>query len=151
MSLGGGGGGAMQQIQQQLQALEEEKQAIEAEISAVEAEKGEIDEAIDAVGTLETDNTVQVPLGGGAYVRAEIQDMDAVVVGLGGGYAAERDGEGAIESLETKKGTLDDRIADLEDEIDEVDEETAELEQKAQQAQQQQMQQMQQQMQREDE
>ena len=151
MSLGGGGGGgAMQQIQEQLQALEEEKQAIRAEIQAIEGQKAEIDEGIEAIETLSTDDTVQVPLGGGAYVHAEIQDMDEVVVGLGAGYAAERDSGGAIASLETKKETLDDRIEALTAEIAEVDEETAELEQKAQQAQQQQMQQMQQQMSQQD-
>ena len=32
MSLGGGGGGAMQELQQQLEALEQEKEAIEGEI-----------------------------------------------------------------------------------------------------------------------
>ena len=151
MSLGGGGGGAMEQIQQQLQALEEEKQAIGAEIQAVEREKADIDEAVEAIETLETGDTVQVPLGGGAYVRAEIQDMDEVVVGLGGGYAADRDSDGAIASLQNKKETLDDRIEEQNAEIAEVDEETTELEQKAQQAQQQQMQQMQQQMQQGDE
>jgi prefoldin alpha subunit len=149
MSLGGGGG-AMEQIQQQLQALEQEKQAIRAEIETIRSEQAEIDEAIEAIGAIESDAPVQVPLGGGAYVRAEIEDVDRIVVSLGGGYAAERDSEGAIDSLETKKETLDGRIEELEDEIDEVEDESAQLEQRAQQAQQQQMQQMQQQIQQQD-
>ena len=119
MSLGGGGGGggAMQQIQEQMQALEQEKEAIQNEIENVRTEQAEIDEAIEAIGTLDTGSTVQVPLGGDAYVRAEIQDIDEVIVTLGGGYAAERDSEGAVDSLEHKKETLDDRIDDLESEI----------------------------------
>ena len=152
MSLGGGGGGgAMQQIQEQMQALEQEKEAIQNEIENVRTEQGEIDEAIEAIGALDSGATVQVPLGGDAYVRAEIQDMDEVIVTLGGGYAAERDSDGAVDSLERKKETLDDRIADLEEEIEAVEAETEDLEAKAQQAQQQQMQQMQQQMQQGDE
>ncbi|MFQ3286074.1 MAG: prefoldin alpha subunit [Natronomonas sp.] len=152
MSLGGGGGGgAMQQIQEQMQALEQEKEAIQNEIENVRTEQGEIDEAIEAIGALDSGATVQVPLGGDAYVRAEIQDMDEVIVTLGGGYAAERDSDGAVDSLERKKETLDDRIADLEEEIEAVEAETEDLEAKAQQAQQQQMQQMQQQMQQDDE
>ena len=83
MSLGGGGGGAMQELQQQLEALEQEKQAIQAEIEGVRNQQSEIDEAVEAIETLETGSTVQVPLGGGAYVRAEVQDIDEVIVGLG--------------------------------------------------------------------
>ena len=151
MSLGGGGGGgAMQELQQQLQALEQEKRMIEAEIEGIREEQGEIDEAIDAIERLETGSTVQVPLGGDAYLRAEIQDIDEVVVGLGGGYAAERDSDGAISSLKDKKDALDDRIDELQGEIETVESETEDLEERAQQMQQQQLQQMQQQMQQQD-
>ena len=101
MSLGGGGAGAMQQIQEQMQALEQEKEAIQSEIQNVREEQGEIDEAIEAIEALDSGSTVQVPLGGDAYVRAEIQDIDEVIVTLGGGYAAERDSDGAIASPET--------------------------------------------------
>jgi prefoldin alpha subunit len=90
---------------------------------------------------------VQVPLGGGAHVRAEVQSLDEIVVELGGGYAAERDEESAVAALERKQDTLDERISDVEDEISELEAESAELEQKAQQLQQQQMQQQMQQMQ----
>ncbi len=148
MSLGGGSG--MEELQEQLEALEQQRQAIQAEIEAVRHEQADIDEAIDAIDTLESGFTVQVPLGGDAYVRAEVQDMEEIVVGLGGGYAATRDESGAIDSLEQKKDALDDRIAELEDEIEQVNKESSELEQKAQQVQQQQMQQMQQQMQQDD-
>lgn len=149
MSLGGGGGGggALEQIQEQLQLLEREKQVIRAEIQEARDEQAEIDEAVEAVESLEDGSTVQVPVGGGAYVRAEVQDVEEIVVGLGGGYAAEQDREGAITALEHKKEALDDRIDILQDEIEEVDEQAGQLEQRASQIQQQQMQQLQQQMQ----
>ena len=126
---------------------EEQQEALENEIGGLEQEKREIDEAIDAVDQLETDDTVQVPLGGGAFVRATIQDVDEIVVDLGGNYAAERDQDGAISSLEAKKGTLDDRIEDLRSQIAELETHSEEIEQEAQQAQAQQMQQLQQQQQ----
>lgn len=145
MSLGGGGG-QMQELQQQMQAIEEEVESLEAEIEALEGEKTEADEAIEAVERLESGDTVQVPLGGGAFVRAEIADMDEVVVELGGGYAAERDQTGAVESLNRRKDMLDEQIADVQEDIAELEAETDQLEQQAQQMQQQQMQQLQQQM-----
>jgi prefoldin alpha subunit len=141
----------MQELAQQLEEIEEQQEAIENEIERLQAEKQDINEAIEAIGELESGSTVQVPVGGDAYVRAEIEDIDEVVVSLGGGYAAERDQDGAVETLETKQGTLDDRIEDLQSDITELETESEKLEQRAQQMQQQQMQQMQQQQQQQDE
>lgn len=147
MSLGGGGDSQLQELAQQLEALEQERQALEAEVEGLQTQKQEINEAIEAIEELESGSTVQVPVGGDAYIRAEIENIDEVVVSLGGGYAAERDQEGAVSTLETKQGTLDDRIEDVRSEIAELETETEELEKRAQQLQTQQMQQMQQQQQ----
>jgi prefoldin alpha subunit len=144
---GGGGNPELQELSQQLQEIEEHREEIEAEIESLREEKTDIDDAIETIGALDTGSTVQVPLGGGAHVRAEVQDLDEIVVELGGGYAANRDEESAVEILENKQDTLDDRISDLQDEVGELETESAELEQKAQQLQQQQMQQQMQQMQ----
>jgi prefoldin alpha subunit len=90
---------------------------------------------------------VQVPLGGGAYLRAEVQDIDEVIVGLGGNYAAEQESDDAIDALRTKQDALDERIAEVRGEISDLEDESAELEQQAQQMQQQMQQQQMQQMQ----
>jgi prefoldin alpha subunit len=142
-----GGDGKMQELQKQLEAIDDEISSVRQEIEGLRNEKHEMDDAIDALDRIESGDTVQVPLGGDAYVRAEVQDVDEVVVSLGGGYAAERDRDGAIDSLEQKQETLDDRISDLQSDISELEEESAKIEQRAQQMQQQQLQQLQQQMQ----
>ncbi|MFC5971816.1 prefoldin subunit alpha [Halomarina salina] len=146
MSLGGGGGGQMQELQQQMEAIDDEVESLEEEIEEYEQEKRDADEAIEAVERLDSGDTVQVPLGGGAYVRAEISDIDEIVVELGGGYAAERDQAGAVESLNRRKDLIDERIAGVQEDIGELEAESDQLEQQAQQMQQQQMQQLQQQM-----
>jgi prefoldin alpha subunit len=147
MSLGGGGNQQLQELAQELEAIEEQREALQAEIQSLQNEKTEIDEAIEAAEDLESGSTVQVPLGGGAYVRAEIADIDEIVVDLGGGYAAEREQDGAIDSLETKKDTIDERIEEIQEDVAELENESEELEQRAQQMQAQQMQQLQQQQQ----
>jgi prefoldin alpha subunit len=142
----GGGQQQLQQLSQELQALDEEIEALEAEVASYRQEKVDIDDAVEAIETLETGATVQVPLGGGAYVRAEVQDIDEIVVSLGGNYSAEQDQEDAVEVLRRKQDALDDRIEETEADIDELESESKELEQQAQQMQQQmQQQQMQQQ------
>ena len=152
MSLGGGGGQA-QEIQQQIEELQQHQAALEEEIEQLQEQKRDVDDAIEAVENLETGGTVQVPLGGGAYVRAEIADIDEVIVDLGADYSAERDQEGAVSSLESKKETIDGRIEELRSEIAEIDTETEKLQDRAEELQAQQMQQMQQmqQQQQEDE
>ncbi|MFC5277916.1 prefoldin subunit alpha [Halorubrum rubrum] len=143
----GGGQQQLQQLSQELQALDEEIEALETEVEGYRQEKGDIDEAVEAIETLETGATVQVPLGGGAYVRAAVQDIDEIVVSLGGNYSAEQEQDDAIDVLRRKQEALDDRIAETEAEIDELEDESQELEQQAQQMQQQMQQQQMQQMQ----
>jgi prefoldin alpha subunit len=151
----GGGSQQLQQLSQELQAIDQEIAELEEEIQSYQDEKSEIDEAVEAIETLESGSTVQVPLGGGAYLRAEVQDIDEVIVGLGGGYAAEQEQGDAIEALRRKQDAVDERIAETRGEIEELEEESSELEQQAQQMQQQlqqqQMQQFQQMQQGEDE
>lgn len=138
-----GGNPQLQELAQQLEELEQQREAIESEIQALQTRKQDINEAIEAIEELETDSTVQVPIGGGAYVRATIEDIEEITVDLGGGYAADRNEAGAIDTLETKQGTLDDRIEELRSDVAELETETEELEQRAQQLQMQQMQQQQ--------
>lgn len=139
MSQGPGPGGSqqLQQLAENIEALDRERQILESEIEGLRDEQDTIDEAIDAIDRLENGSTVQVPLGGGAYVRASIEDIDEIVVDLGGGYAAEREQDGAVETLESKKGAIDTRIEEVNEGIENVESETAELEQQARQAQQQ--------------
>lgn len=141
------GGGGLQELQEQLEAIDQEISSLEQEIEGLRAEKRDMDDAMNALDHLESGDSVQVPLGGDAYVRAEITDIDEIIVSLGGGFAAERDQDGAADSLEQKKGTLDDRISDVQSDISDLEEESAKIEQRAQQMQQQQLQQLQQQMQ----
>ena len=143
----GGGQQQLQQLSQELEAIDEEISELEVEIEDLRTRQSEIDEATEAIETLDSGSTVQVPLGGGAYLRAEVQDIDEVIVDLGGGYAAEQEQDDAVDALERKRDVLDDRIDDVQDEISELEAESEEIEQQAQQMQQQMQQQQMQQMQ----
>lgn len=149
MSLGGGGPGQqqLQQLSQEIQAIEGEIAELEADIEDLRQEQRDINEAIEAVDRIETGSTVQVPLGGGAYVRAEVQDLDEIVVSLGGDYAAELEEGDAVDALENRKGALDDQIDTISEEKADLEAESQQLEQQAQQMQQQMQQQQMQQMQ----
>ncbi len=136
-----GGGGQLQALQQEMQALAERREELDAEIESLHEEKREIDEAIEGLDVLETGSTVHVPIGGDAFVRATIEDADEIVVSLGANFAATEDRDQAGETLETKKERLDERIEDLREEQSQLAEQESRLEQEAQQAQQQMLQQ----------
>jgi prefoldin alpha subunit len=143
---GGGGRDELQRISEEIEAVENEIEELRGEIQSLRNEKSEMDEAIEALGTLESGASVQVPLGGDTHVKATIEDIDEVIVGIGGGYAAERDREQASEILEDKKDAIDDTIDDLTEEIADLESESQELESQAMQQRQQMQQQLQQQL-----
>jgi len=151
MSAGGGAQQQLQQLSQAIQQVEQEVAELETEIEEMRAEQGDIDEAIEAIETLETGSVVQVPLGGGAYVRATVEDIDEVIVELGGGYAAEQSSGDAVDALERRKGAIGDRIEDVEGQKADLEAEAAELEEEAQQLQGQLQQQQMQNLQQQDE
>ena len=136
-----GGGGQLQALQQEMQALAERQEELDEEIESLRAEKREIDDAIEGLDVLESGQTVHVPLGGDAFVRATIEDADEIVVSLGANFAATEDREEAADTLETKQVRLDERIEELREEQSQLDEQESQLEQEAQQAQQQMLQQ----------
>lgn len=122
----------LQRLSQQLEAVESRLEALHTEVQTLQSRKSNIDEAIDAIETLESDATVQVPVGGGAYIRATVEDIDEVIVGIGGGYATEGSESAAISHLEDRQDRIDDRIADLHDAIAELEAQGEELGQEAQ-------------------
>lgn len=142
MSLGGGDP-QMQELSSRLDELEQHREALVNEITSLEEEQRDVDEAIEAIETLDSGTTVQVPLGGGAFVRAEVVDIDEVIVDVGASYAAERDQDGAVKTLEAKHDTLTERIEELRSDISEVDGQRQQIQQQLEQHQAQQMQQLQ--------
>lgn len=120
---GGGGadGGRLQQMAAQKQEIDQVIEALRNQVERMRAEQTEIEEAMEAIQDLEDGDTVQVPVGGDAYIQAAIGDLDAVIVGLGGGYAVERQQDDAVEVLENK-------VDRLQEQIDEATEAIADLE-----------------------
>lgn len=123
----------LQALSQQLEQVESQLEALHTEVQHIRGEQAEIDEAIDALDSLDSGSDVQVPVGGGAYVPASVEDIDEVIVEIGSGYAAERSEADAIELLEAKKDQLDERIEELNDAIAELESQGEELGQEAEQ------------------
>jgi len=127
----------MTQLSQELQVVDRQIDQLESEVTQIRTQQSSMREAVRAIGELDTGATVQVPLGGGAFVRATIEDIDEVIVDLGGDYAAEQDAATAAETLQRKREALDDRAEELLGELETVVARRGELEQQVQAIQQQ--------------
>ena len=143
MSQGQEPGQNLQALSQQLQELDQVQAQLETQREATEALRNEVEDAIEALGELETGSTVQVPLGGDAYVRAEIVDIDEVIVDVGADYAVEQPQGDAVEVLEGKRDQLEETIDELDENLEEVNQDIQEVETHAQQLRQQMLQQQQ--------
>jgi len=130
---GGGGDQRLQQMAAQKEEIDQVIEALRNQVERMRAERAEIQDAVDAIVDLENGDTVQVPVGGDAYVRAAIDDIDAVIVGLGGGYAAERDQDSAVEVLEGKAERLQEQLDEATDAIADLEAQGEELSAQAQQ------------------
>lgn len=123
----------LQQASQQLQVIQAQLQELNRERDALRETKRELQEARNALERLESGASVKVPLGGSAYVKAKIQDIDEVIVDIGGGFSAERPRDGAIDTLEEREEIVESRIESIIEQISELESAGAEIEQEVQQ------------------
>lgn len=146
MSQGPEAGQHLQALSQQLQELDQVQAQLQTQLEASRALLQDVEEAIDALDELDTGSTVQVPLGGDAYVRAEIVDIEEVIVDVGADYAVERPRDGAVEILEEKRDRLETTVDELEENLGEVSADIQQVQGQAQQLRQQLLQQQSQQL-----
>lgn len=125
--------GELREASQQLQAIQYQIEELTREREALRSTLEELKGAVEALERLEEGSTVQVPLGGAAYVRAEIQDIDEVIVNIGGGFSAERPQDGAISTLQERQAIVQERIETITESIGELESQGTELEQQLQQ------------------
>lgn len=121
------------EMSQELQAIQAEIQELTRERESRRATLENLEGAVDALERLESDSTVQVPLGGSAYVRASIEDIDEVIVDIGGGFSAQRDRDGAISTLRERQDTVEQQIEEMTERLGELQSESGDLEQQLQQ------------------
>lgn len=121
------------EMSQELQAIQAEIQELTRERESRRATLENLEGAVDALERLESDSTVQVPLGGSAYVRASIEDIDEVIVDIGGGFSAQRSREGAISTLRERQDTVEQQIEEMTERLGELQSESGDLEQQLQQ------------------
>ena len=91
-----------EEIQRQLYQIEIYKQQInklQEELGRIELLKLEILKSIESMEGLKQSKEVLVPLGGGVFVRAVVEDRDKVIVNVGADVFVEKSIDETIEDL----------------------------------------------------
>jgi len=94
----------------ELRILEGTAGAIQSRINIVNAALTELRVAnttLDGLEKEKEDASIFVPIGGGSYIKAKLESVDKVIVGVGAGVAIER-------TIGEAKKNVENRIADLE-------------------------------------
>ena len=94
----------------ELQALRELADSTRSRINVIESLINELKaagEAIKAIREVGENAKILVPLGGDSFIRARVEDVSKVLVGVGAGVVLEKDVEEAL-------NYLGERVAELE-------------------------------------
>jgi prefoldin alpha subunit len=101
---------ALRRLAVELQILEGTADALQQRINLVSAALTELSVANATLEGLEEEkhgSSLFVPIGGGSYVKANLETADKVVVGIGAGVAVERTVKEAKENVENRVAELD--------------------------------------------
>jgi prefoldin alpha subunit len=94
----------------EIRFLESTAEAIQSRINFVNAALTELNYArmnLEGLEKEQVETSLLIPIGGGSYIKAKIESVDKVVVGVGAGVAVEK-------TLKEAKETLSKRIEELE-------------------------------------
>lgn len=100
----------LRQLIAELRVLDATGEALQSRLSWVNAAMTELalsKMSLEGVEKEKTDAPMFVPIGGGSYVKAKLENTDTVIVGIGAGVAVEK-------TLTEAKTILDERTKELE-------------------------------------
>lgn len=107
----------------ELRILEGTANALQSRISLVRAALTELGIANKTLEGLEREKegaSLFVPIGGGSYVKTQLESADTVIVGMGAGVAIERTINEAKENLENRVAELEKTRTTLQQQLSQV-------------------------------
>jgi len=106
----------------ELRVLENTAEYLRARMNLVNAAITELNLASMSLEGIEKkdSNQIFVPIGGGSYVKARLEDTDKVIYGIGAGIAVEKSIKEAKEGVENRLAELNKAKAALERQLNQV-------------------------------
>ncbi len=104
----------------------QQKQAVEKEVEKLSVSLMELKNSVKTVKELE-ENAGLVPIGGGAFVHADLH-KEKIVIPIGSGYAKEYTPEDADKEISKRVELTENALKKMRDELGKIDEQMAQLE-----------------------
>ncbi|WP_292460165.1 prefoldin subunit alpha [Methanothermococcus sp.] len=110
-----------EEIQKQFYELElynQQVKKLQDELGKIEIMKMELMKSIESMNGLKESKEILVPLGGGAFVKAEVIDSENIIVGTGGDVFLEKNIADVIEDFKKSSEELTNAETMLKEQID---------------------------------
>jgi len=94
----------------EMQMLEGTAEEIQTRMNIVDSAITELrvsGDTLDGLKDKTKGDSIFVPIGGGSYVKAKVDDVKKVIIGIGAGVAVEK-------KIEEARGSIEDQLKDLE-------------------------------------
>lgn len=126
---------ALEELIYELQYLREVSGNIQQRMGLVNATLDELQMAIstlEGIGSEGAGSAILVPVGGGSYVRAKLDDSERLIVGVGADVAVERTIAEAKEDFQSRILEFEKARASLQQQLNEVSTKMSEVQREAQ-------------------
>ena len=113
----------MRRLITEMQLLEGTADEIQSRINIVDAAINELrisDETLDGLKDKAKGDPMLVPIGGGSYVKAKVDDAKRVIIGIGAGVAIEKKTEEAKVNIESQLKDLENVRTNLQNQLIQV-------------------------------
>ena len=106
-----------------MRTLEAIADSLNARISVASAALNELNTAkttIEGIKSQQPGTEVLLPIGGGAFVRARLEDTSTIALGVGGGVVIEKNIDEAGDDLGQRMAELERAISSLQQQLEQV-------------------------------
>lgn len=113
----------LEQLIYELQLLERASETLQTRIGLVNASMNELQMAnatLEGLKNEEKGSSILVPLGGGAYLKATIEDVERLIIGVGADVALEKTVKEAQEDVGARVLELDKTRISLRQQLDQA-------------------------------
>lgn len=102
----------LQQMITQLNTYKSQAEMLQKQVEALQQSMAELDVLEKTIDDLQNKDSVEslVPVGGGAFMKAEIKDTSNIIMSIGAGIAVKQTAEEAKVTVESQKDELKDSL-----------------------------------------
>lgn len=102
----------MNNLLSQINVYKQQAELIQQQIELIQTSMAEVDALSNTLDDLKGKDSIEafVPVGAGAFMRAELKNTDDIIMSIGAGVAVKKDVEGAKEIIKSQRADLADNL-----------------------------------------